>query len=266
MLLSVENICKSYRGECVLHDVSFEIDSGEVLGLVGESGCGKSTLARQLCLCEKPTGGAVRMNGRDISRLDRRGRAAFHRSCQLILQDSLSSLDPTMTVGESLYEVLRCNSGLCKTDRQQKIDDSLRRVGLGAELLARKPMALSGGERQRINVCRALLIEPQLLICDEITSSLDVITQYQLLELLMRLCSDTGLSMLFISHDIKAVKNLSGRILVMHDGALCEELRRENGFAYSNLYTTRLFESLTIDHPSKRRYLASSFEEALYSS
>lgn len=264
-MLKAEQVGKSYKNERVLHDVSLELKDGEILGLVGESGCGKSTLARLLCCYEKPSAGRVLYNGKDTMHSEKSVRAAFHRDCQLILQDNLSSLDPTMTIGNTLHETLKYNGYPDAKTREALIEEQLGRVLLNKDLLRKFSIQLSGGERQRINICRALLVHPKILICDEITSSLDVITQYHLLKVLKSINTETGLQIIFISHDINAVKSISDRIIVMHDGTIIEEICRETGFSYNERYTKRLFESLPITHPSKRQSLSRHFEEELFS-
>lgn len=264
-MLRAENIGKNYRKECVLHHVNLNVNSREILGIVGESGCGKSTLARLLCCYERPSEGRILFNERDTGSYRRKDRLEFHRCCQLILQDNLSSLDPTMTIGDTLHEVLKYNTYFSTSERQDKIEACLASFLLKPELLRRIPIQLSGGERQRINICRALLIEPRLLICDEITSSLDVITQYSLLEMLKQINKELGLTMIFISHDINAVKSICNRIMVMHDGTIIEELKKSDGFTYKEKYTKLLFESLPINHPSKRQYLNRHLKDEIFS-
>lgn len=263
-MLRGEHLYKSYRREQVLRDVTLELRPGEILGLVGESGCGKSTLARLLCCYERPTAGQVLFQGQDANRSGPRARRQFHRACQLILQDNLTSLDPSMTVGATLREAVRYNRDWDAEQSRREIGDMLERLLLEPEVLQKRPSQLSGGQRQRINIARALLVNPGLLICDEITSSLDVITQYHLLGLLKQINRENGLPLLFISHDIQGVKRISDRILVMHQGEVAEELCRENGFACSSTASQRLFASLPIHHPSKRGGLARHFADPLY--
>ena len=265
MMLRCEQLCKSYRREQVLRDVTLELRPGEILGLVGESGCGKSTLARLLCCYERPTSGQVLFRGRDAHQGGRRARRQFHRACQLILQDNLTSLDPTMTVGATLREAVRYNRDWDQARSEREIGAMLDRLLLERTVLQKRPIQLSGGQRQRVNIARALLVDPEVLICDEITSSLDVLTQYRLLELLRQLNRETGLPMLFISHDIQGVKRVSDRVLVMHRGQITEELHRADGFACSGTAARRLFAALPIDQPGKRQGLARHFAGPLFS-
>ena len=265
MMLRCEQLCKSYRREQVLRDVTLELRPGEILGLVGESGCGKSTLARLLCCYERPTSGQVLFRGRDAHQGGRRARRQFHRACQLILQDNLTSLDPTMTVGATLREAVRYNRDWDQARSEREIGAMLDRLLLERTVLQKRPIQLSGGQRQRVNIARALLVDPEVLICDEITSSLDVLTQYRLLELLRQLNRETGLPMLFISHDIQGVKRVSDRVLVLHRGQITEELHRADGFACSGTAARRLFAALPIDHPGKRQGLARHFAGPLFS-
>ncbi len=265
MMLRAEQLGKVYRQEEVLHQINLEIQEGEILGLVGESGCGKSTLARLLCCYERPTSGRVLFNEQNTMEVGKKARKQFHRASQLILQDNLSAFDPTMTIEQTLMETMKYNTRCCKTQCRAAIKAMLIRLRLGEEVLKKHPLALSGGERQRINIGRALLVKPTLLICDEITSSLDVITQYYLLRMLKEINQEHELAILFISHDIHAVKRISDRILVMHRGEITEELQKKDGFAYSGRDTRRLFESLPINHPAKREHLARHFADALFS-
>ncbi len=263
MQLDVLDVNKSYGKESILHHIGFSVRSGEIVGLVGESGCGKSTLARLLCCYEKPNIGKILFCGEDTAVFRKKERQQFRRSVQMILQDSLSSLDPKMSVGQTLHETLKYNGILVEAQRNIKIRKTLESVLLSEELLEKRPSQLSGGERQRINICRALLVDPQLLICDEITSSLDVLTRYHLLGELKRLNKEKDLPMIFISHDLKSVKSISDRILVMYQGRIVEELKKEENFRYEHIYTARLLESLPIDHPSKRKTLVHNFEDAV---
>ena len=252
MIIGAKNVNKFYKKEQVLKNVTMALDEGEILGIVGESGCGKSTLARHLCLYEKPTSGEIIYRNQNASGFSKEEKKSFRRDCQMILQDNLGSLDPTMTIGDSLREVLKYNSTLSKNQIEEKMEEFLEKVFLSTNVVEKRPAQLSGGERQRVNIARALLIGPKVLICDEITSSLDVITQYHIMELLLELREKLNLSIIFISHDIKSVENVSDRILVMHQGEICEELKKTDGFVYSHPYTEDLLNSLPISHPSKR--------------
>lgn len=169
----------------------------------------------------------------------------------MILQDNLTSLDPTMTVGATLREAVRYNRDWDHARSEREIGAMLDRLLLERTVLQKRPIQLSGGQRQRVNIARALLVDPEVLICDEITSSLDVLTQYRLLELLRQLNRETGLPMLFISHDIQGVKRVSDRVLVMHRGQITEELHRADGFACSGTAARRLFAALPHRPPRK---------------
>lgn len=170
-----------------------------------------------------------------------------------------------MTVGATLREAVRYNRDWDQARSEREIGAMLDRLLLERTVLQKRPIQLSGGQRQRVNIARALLVDPEVLICDEITSSLDVLTQYRLLELLRQLNRETGLPMLFISHDIQGVKRVSDRVLVMHRGQITEELHRADGFACSGTAARRLFAALPIDHPGKRQGLARHFAGPLFS-
>lgn len=183
----------------------------------------------------------------------------------MILQDNLTSLDPTMTVGATLREAVRYNRDWDQARSEREIGAMLDRLLLERTVLQKRPIQLSGGQRQRVNIARALLVDPEVLICDEITSSLDVLTQYRLLELLRQLNRETGLPMLFISHDIQGVKRVSDRVLVMHRGQITEELHRADGFACSGTAARRLFAACPSTTPGKRQGLARHFAGPLFS-
>ena len=254
MLLSVKELSKSYKTQDVLKNINFEIKQNEILGLVGESGCGKSTLARLIARFEKPTSGAILYKDSNIHDFKKETLKKFRRECQLIFQDNLSSLDPSMKIMTTLKEPLSNNYKMDETEKEKRIRELMGKVHLKEEVLARVPICISGGERQRVNICRALMMSPKLMICDEITSSLDVITQARLLELLKLLNREMDMTIFFISHDIDAVKSISNRVMVMKKGEIVEILSRERGFSYEHPYTRKLFESLPISHPSKRKW------------
>lgn len=255
MLLSAQKLNKSYKTQTILKDINFEIRQNEILGLVGESGCGKSTLARLIARFERPSTGAILYKNENIHGFKKEMLKNFRRECQMIFQDNLSSLDPSMKIINTLKEPLSNNYKMNETEKEGKIRELMDKVHLKEEILPRVPVCISGGERQRVNICRALMMAPELMICDEITSSLDVITQARLLELLKLLNREMGMTIFFISHDIDAVKSISDRVLVMEKGEIVEILYKENSFSYEHPYTRKLFESLPISHPSKRNML-----------
>lgn len=269
-LLKVNHLLKYFRGgkgrEVVqaVDDISFTVMKGETLGVVGESGCGKSTTARLLMQLLTQDSGELIFDGQGVgsSRLPLK---AYRRQVQMVFQDSYASLNPRLTMEESIAFGQRVH-GVSAREASEYARYLLAHVGLEpARFADRYPHALSGGQRQRVNIARALLVDPEVLICDEITSSLDVLTQYRLLELLRQLNRETGLPMLFISHDIQGVKRVSDRVLVMHRGQITEELHRADGFACSGTAARRLFAALPIDHPGKRQGLARHFAGPLFS-
>ncbi len=208
-----------------VNGVSFNIYKGETLGLVGESGCGKSTLGRTLVGLEKSTGGSISYLGIDLNSLTREQRKEYRRKVQIIFQDPFSSLNPRVRIGEAISEPMRVH-GLYKNtaERMEVSAQLLERVGLKADNLNRFPHEFSGGQRQRVSIARTLALKPEVVICDESVSALDVSVQAQVLNLLNDLKEELGLTFLFISHDLSVVKYMSDRVMVMNKG-LIEELQ-----------------------------------------
>lgn len=202
--------------------LDLEIRRGETFAVVGESGCGKTTVGKCVNRLLDPTGGAVRFDGSDIAGLQRRGLQPYRRRIQMIFQDPFSSLNPRMRIGAILAEGMRTHGIGIAADRTPRAADLLERVGLNGDILDRYPHEFSGGQRQRIGIARALAVEPELVICDEATSSLDVSVQARILDLLKDLKTEFGLSYLFISHDIAVVRQISDRIAVMYLGQVFE--------------------------------------------
>ena len=202
--------------------VSFSLEKGETLGLVGESGCGKSTLARVLLRLEDPTGGSIRLNGRDMCALRgealRRERGHF----QMIFQDPYASLNPKMSIYSALEEPLRIHTDLDRDGREERIAELLKMVGLDPAYARRFPHQFSGGQRQRIGIARALAVNPEFIVADEPVSALDVSVQAQIVNLLRDIQERTSVSFLFIAHDLAVVEHISRRIMVMYLGQLME--------------------------------------------
>jgi ABC-type glutathione transport system ATPase component len=225
-LLHVEDLVVDYpvhRGHVRAVDhVSFSVDCGQTLAIVGESGCGKSTIARSLVRLIKPTAGRILLDGTDIAGLGERQLRPLRRRIQMVFQDPYGSLDPHMTAAEIVAEPLAVRGMRSKADRAREAARLIDRVGLPDRALHRHPPEFSGGQRQRIGIARALASKPDLLVCDEATSALDVSVQAQVLELLREIQADTGIAYVFISHNLGVVRQISERVVVMRKGAVVE--------------------------------------------
>ena len=203
--------------------VSFDLRAGETLGVVGESGCGKSTLARAVLKLVPPTAGTVAWMGRDITAANRKEMNGLRDDLQIVFQDPLASLDPRMTIGQSIAEPLTVHKPeLSKAEREKMVRDFLPRVGLETHLINRYPHELSGGQNQRVGIARAMILRPKLLVCDEAVSALDVSVQAQVVDLLIELQKEFGLAMIFISHDLSVVREVSHRVMVLYLGKVVE--------------------------------------------
>jgi oligopeptide transport system ATP-binding protein len=236
-------------------DVGFDILPGETLGLVGESGCGKSTTGRAVLRLIEPSSGEVQFEGRDVLALDRTSLRNLRKEMQIIFQDPYSSLDPRMTVGSIIGEVLTVHKLARRgKEMEQKIVDLLHTVGLSGDHLRRFPHEFSGGQRQRIGIARALAVSPKLIVCDEPVSALDVSVQAQVVNLLQDLQAQYGLTYLFIAHDLSVVEHISTRVAVMYLGKIVEVATAKD--LYTNPlhpYSEALLSAVPIPDPKKKR-------------
>ncbi len=225
-LLSVENLRTSYTSHGhTLHavdDVSLEVNEHETVGLVGKSGCGKSTLGKTIVRLLRPSSGAIRLDGKDISKADDRALRDVRRSVQMVFQDPFGSLNPRQRVATILDTPLKVHGIADRDERRRRILDITSRISIPPEALQRYPHEFSGGQRQRIGIARALVLRPKLVVCDEPVSALDLSIQAQILNLLVDLKKDLGLSYLFISHDLSVVRYFADRVLVMYLGRIVE--------------------------------------------
>lgn len=245
------------RGSVVhaVDDVSFFIDRGETFGLVGESGCGKSTVARAVIRLNEPTDGRILLDGQDITHLKQKELAPVRKKVQMVFQDPYSSLNGRMTIRDILAEPLIAQNGkMSRGEMMQRGRDALVQVGLSPDYLNRYPHEFSGGQRQRICIARALIVNPQFLICDEAISALDVSIQAQVVNMLGDFQREKGLTYLFIAHDLSMVRYVSHRVGVMYLGHLMEVCESEE--IYENPlhpYTKGLLSSIPAANPRKAR-------------
>ncbi|MDD5699242.1 MAG: dipeptide ABC transporter ATP-binding protein [Victivallaceae bacterium] len=235
--------------------VSFKVETGETMGLVGESGCGKSTLGRALVKLEEPCGGSFRIGGLDLSSLKGRELRRARKKFQMIFQDPYGSLNPRLSVFAAIDEVLQLHTELDQNARIARIAELLELVGLEAEAMYRYPHQFSGGQRQRIGIARSLVVEPDVIVADEPVSALDVSVQAQIINLLVKIQKQTGTAFLFIAHDLAVVEHISKNILVMYLGRIVESgAAREVCAAPVHPYTQALLSAIpTIDRDSGRK-------------
>jgi oligopeptide transport system ATP-binding protein len=234
--------------------VSLDLMQGETLGVVGESGCGKSTLARLLMALERPTSGSVRFKGEDIFKLRGKALKAMRRNIQIVFQDPYSSLNPRMTVGDIIGEPFEIHPEVApKGSRRRKVEELLDVVGLSPEHINRYPHQFSGGQRQRIGIARGLALRPDIIICDEPVSALDVSVQAQVINLLENLQNEFGLSYVFIAHDLSVVRHISDRVAVMYLGKVVEIGNEDQIYATPTMpYTQALLSAVPVPDPSLR--------------
>ena len=237
-----------------VQNVSFELPEGKTLGVVGESGCGKSTLARLLLRLEEPTSGEVIFDGENLANLPPSKLFAYRRKMQMVFQDPYSSLNPRLTVEEIIRDPLIVYRIGSRAEQLKRVEELLQKVGLSAETMKRYPHEFSGGQRQRIGVARALALNPKVVIADEPVSSLDVSVQAQVLNLLVSLQKEMGLTYLFITHDLSVVEFISDEIIVMYLGRIMEKGTTQTIFAKpAHPYTRALLEAVPRPEPKKRR-------------
>ena len=255
-LLTVSDLTVTYPGRgwrkpafTALHEVSLDVRAGETVGLVGESGSGKSTLGRAILGLAPVSGGSITYDGRNIAHASQRVRRELARDIQVVFQDPLSSLSPSLTVGVSLAEPLRVRH-VSRSEADDRIREALDLVHLPADAVRRLPREFSGGQRQRIAIARALVLEPRLIVCDEPVSALDLTTQARVLALFLDVQERTGVAYLFISHDLSVVRVMSHRVAVMRHGRIVESGDAEAvTTSPANAYTRQLLLAAPVANP-----------------
>jgi oligopeptide/dipeptide ABC transporter ATP-binding protein len=234
--------------------VSFTVAPGETLCLVGESGCGKSTVARMIVRLTEPTSGTIRLSGVDVTRLSEDEMVAHRRRAQMVFQDPYASLNPKLRAGDIVAEPLENYGTMGRAEREAAVAAVLQKVGLRAEMMRRYPFEFSGGQRQRLGIARALALRPDLIVADEPVSALDVSVQAQVLNLLMDLQEEFGLSYLFVSHDLGVVEHIGHRIAVMYLGKVVEIGPKDDIVAEPlHPYTKALISAAPVPDPRLRR-------------
>ena len=235
--------------------VSFDLEPGETLGIVGESGCGKSTLGRAILQLIRPTAGEVVWLGERIDRISPQTMRPKREEMQIIFQDPLASLDPRMTIGDIIAEPLRTfRPGLARAQVRAEVEEMLAKVGLSPQMINRYPHEFSGGQCQRVGIARAMVLKPKLIICDEPVSALDVSIQAQIINLLAALQQEFGLALVFISHNLSVVRHISDRILVLYLGKIMELADRDEIYRRPrHPYTQALVSAVPIPDPDRER-------------
>lgn len=257
IILSVKDVCKGFQNKNHVINandhISFSMKNGDILGIVGESGSGKSTLAKLLMHIETPDHGEIKICGEEYSKLKGESLRQQRKNIQMIFQDPIASMNPRRKVKDIICEPLRNYKLIKQSEVKENALELLQSVDLGAEFLEKYPHSMSGGQAQRVAIARAIALNPAILLCDEATSALDVSVQKNIVDTLLKLNKERGISIIFISHDIYLTKFISDRIMVMNQGILVETIEKQHFHKVSERnYTRHLMESAGILHEKLR--------------
>jgi len=248
---SHSNLKKSVKA---VDGVSFHIEKREILSLVGESGCGKTTCGKTILRIFNPTEGNIYFDGKDITRLNRKEMLKYRKKMMIIYQDPFGSLDPRMTIGSTITEPMEVHNLYSKKEREDRVIEIMKKVGLLPDQINRYPHEFSGGQRQRIGIARALATNPEFIVADEPVSALDVSIQAQIINLLKDLQEEFGLTLLFVAHDLSVVKHISDRVAVMYLGKIVETASKNELFNHpQHPYTRALLSAIPTPDPKKRK-------------
>ena len=258
VILEVQDLKKYFKtGRGMLHAVdgiNFQLEEGKTLGVVGESGCGKSTLGRTILHLLDSTDGKIFFEGEDVTHLDKPGLRKYREKMQIIFQDPFSSLDPRMTVSETIMEPLILKGGISKEEMARQTAELMETVGLASRFANAYPHEMDGGRRQRVGIARALALNPKFIVCDEPVSALDVSIQAQVLNLMLDLQEERNLTYIFVTHDLSVVKYISDEIMVMYLGQMVEKAPSEELFAHPlHPYTKALLSAIPVPEVPYRR-------------
>lgn len=251
-MLRLDEVCKSYKGRQVLKNVSLNLEKGASLGIAGESGAGKTTLARLILGLEKPTKGHIYFFNRDVTHQLIKNNREGRGNIQMIFQNPFESLDPRWDLKRIILEDLTAREKVSQKKQDELLEEILSDVGLSPDLLEKRPSQLSGGENQRACIARAIITKPDLIICDEPTSSLDFILKKKILNLFQKIREKYGISLIVIAHDLSLIRSLCDQVMIMRNGEVTEQIQAESLQSSRHPYTRKMLRCIPTNDPKKK--------------